>query len=82
MTRHNNVIPLHRAVRLAPRPPAASPPPPAFAEILQREPFTPPSLPERVAEALGSRFWFGVFVGFYAGMLATVGFALLWSFAL
>jgi hypothetical protein len=72
---------------LAPRPQgrAVSPrPAPAidFAEQLQAEPFTPPSLPERVAEALGSRFWFGVFVGFYAGMLATVGFALLWSFAL
>ena len=48
---------------------------------LLRERHRRPSTLDRILEALGDSRFFYLFIGFYCGMMLTVGFAYLWSVA-
>lgn len=91
MASHNqpdNVTPLHRGVRpiaaqdlqriFDPRPNLND----TFAESLQRDAYSRPTLLERATDFFNTGFGFGFYTGFVAGCLFTVGAAFLWGLAL
>lgn len=73
-----NIIRLNRKVSpgVGTQPPASTPP--DLYEVLSKAGYRM-TLFERVADALGSRDFLLVYVGFVIGCFATVGLAFVWS---